>query len=151
MIGLAVPSSYYEDCEDLAHPDFAGISPRQAYIDYGNQMRATHGPDVFVRQTAENILIAGTRDPHAVQVVTDCRLQLEWDIYQMVSSGAVLWKIKALGVEWRPSDVGDRYISSHDALLVNDLGQREADAPYSWWVDDALRKTVDVEKLRRAA
>lgn len=151
IIGLAVEPSYYESCKDQPHPDFGGKSPRQAYIDYSNEYRATHGLDVFVRQTAENILIAGTREPDVVQVVTDCRLALEWDIYQMVSSEAVLWKIQAIGVEWRPGDVGDGYIADHDALLCNDLGRGDCEAPFSWWVDEAVRKTVDVERLRRVA
>jgi hypothetical protein len=68
--GLDVPYNHYEDrsIKDLPLPEFEGLSPRQAYIKVGDELRAEHGPDIVTRMLCDNI----RNSPSLVVVNPDC-------------------------------------------------------------------------------
>jgi hypothetical protein len=55
--GLSVAYDHYEDrsVKDSPLPEFGGLSPRQAYIKVGDDLRAEHGPDVVTKMLCEQI------------------------------------------------------------------------------------------------
>lgn len=55
--GLNVPFDRYEDrtIKDTPLPEFGGLSPRQAYIQVGDSLRAEFGPDVVTDMLCERI------------------------------------------------------------------------------------------------
>lgn len=68
--GLDVAYDHYEDqsVKDAPLPEFGGLSPRQAYIKVGDELRAEHGPDIVTRMLCDNI----SRSPVPVVVNPDC-------------------------------------------------------------------------------
>lgn len=68
--GLDVAYDHYEDqsVKDAPLPEFGGLSPRQAYIKVGDELRAEHGPDIVTRMLCDNI----SRSPIPVVVNPDC-------------------------------------------------------------------------------
>lgn len=68
--GLDVAYDHYEDknIKDKPLPEFEGLSPREAYIKVGDELRAEHGPDIVTRMLCENIL----RSPVSVVINPDC-------------------------------------------------------------------------------
>lgn len=73
--GLNVAFDHYEDrsVKDAPLPEFGGISPRQAYINVGNELRATHGEDVVARLLCDSIV----RSDRPVVINPDCGGDLE--------------------------------------------------------------------------
>jgi hypothetical protein len=55
--GLDVPYDHYEDqsVKDAPLPEFGGLSPRQAYIKVGDELRAQHGPDIVTTMLCDRI------------------------------------------------------------------------------------------------
>lgn len=59
--GLEVPFDYFEDksVKDAPMAEFGGLSPRQAYIKVGDELRAEHGPDIVTAMLCERIRQSG--------------------------------------------------------------------------------------------
>nr|WP_250807968.1 hypothetical protein [Neorhizobium tomejilense] len=55
--GLDVAYDHYEDqnIKDAPLPEFGGLSPRQAYIKVGDELRAEHGPHIVTAMLCEKI------------------------------------------------------------------------------------------------
>lgn len=56
--GLDVPFDHFEDksVKDTPMDAFGGLSPRDAYIKVGDELRAEHGPDIVTRMLCDNIV-----------------------------------------------------------------------------------------------
>jgi hypothetical protein len=54
---LEVAYDHFEDqsIKDAPLPEFGGLSPRQAYIKVGDELRAKHGPDIVTRMLCDRI------------------------------------------------------------------------------------------------
>lgn len=59
--GLDVAYDHFEDqkVKDLPMECFGGLSPREAYIKVGNELRAEHGPDIVTEMLCERIRASG--------------------------------------------------------------------------------------------
>lgn len=75
--GLDVAYDHYEDrsVKDVPLPEFGGISPRQAYIDVGNELRAEFGQDIVTKMLCGKIGESSAR----VIVIPDCGTDIEAD------------------------------------------------------------------------
>lgn len=58
--GIDVPFDHYEELKDTPLPEFGGLTPREAYIKVGDEMRAAHGPDIVTELFCENLVKSDT-------------------------------------------------------------------------------------------
>ena len=68
--GLDVLFDHYEgkEIKDMPLPEFGGLSPREAYIKVGDELRAEHGPDIVTEMLCETIDASGVH----VVINPDC-------------------------------------------------------------------------------
>lgn len=72
------PYDYYEDVKDDPHPDFYGISPRDAYINTSELlMKPVHGENIWARMLADQI----QKEAQEYVVISDLGFQVEWETF----------------------------------------------------------------------
>jgi hypothetical protein len=68
--GLDVSWDHYEDrrVKDTALPEFGGLTPREAYIAVGNDLRAKHGPNIVAEMLCDRIRVSNA----SIVINPDC-------------------------------------------------------------------------------